>query len=206
LFPGATPGQIATGGVAGATGARGLEKPDAPPRTPDFGGPVERPEPMRTSVDGNGQASGLRFKQDYETHVAKRDYNVPRDRGIGGAHRLDEFMKAVQSGEVTIVSRTAHPSLKGVEKIEYRMQALDKTGKLTGQWQAGKPEKKTVYDPTIISDQQMMTWGRQAFGEAQANGRVGVREWTGYTPDGVKIHGYLDDKGAGAVKGFYVDF
>jgi hypothetical protein len=201
--PSPTLGQNVTGGAAGATGARELEKPDAPTKTPDFGGPVERPEPMRTSVDGNGQASGLRFKRDYETHVSKRDYSVPRSRGIGGAHRLDEFMKAVQSGEIQIVSRTPHPTLKGVEEIEYRMQVLDRTLKPTGQWQA-KPKPKTVYDPAMISDEQMMLWGRQAFAEAVAAGRIkpGKTEWDGVTPDGIEMHGYISEK-TGVVTGFF---
>jgi hypothetical protein len=186
------------------TGARELGKSDAPPRTPDFGGPVKRPEPMRTSVDGNGQASGLRFKQDYETHVAKRDYNVPRKRGIGGAHRLDEFMKAVQSGEVQIVSRTPHPTLKGVEDIKYRMQALDRELKPTGHWQIGEPKVKTVYNPKIISDEQMMLWGRQVFGEAVAAGRIkpGIKEWDGVAPNGIEFHGYVDVK-TGVVTSFF---
>jgi hypothetical protein len=158
---------------------------------------------MRTSVDGNGQASGLRFKRDYETHVAKRDYSVPRDRGIGGAHRLDEFMKAVQSGEVRIVSRTPHPTLKGVEQIKYQMQALDRSLKPTGQWK-NEQLAKTVYDPTIISDEQMMLWGRQAFGEAVAAGRIkpGIREWDGVAPNGIKFHGYVDAK-SGVVTSFF---
>jgi hypothetical protein len=170
----------------------------------NVGGPAGRPEPMRTSVDGNGQASGLRFKQDYETHVARRDYSVPRKKGIGGAHRLDEFMKAVKSGEVQIVSRTPHPTLKGVEQIEYRMKALDRELKPTGEWQTGKPKEKTVYDPTIIGDEQMMLWGRQAFAEAVAAGRVkpGTREWDGVAPNGIEFHGYVDVK-TGVVTSFF---
>jgi hypothetical protein len=185
------------------TGARELGKSDAPPRTPDFGGPVKRPEPMRTSVDGNGQASGLRFKQNYDTHVARRDYSVPRKKGIGGAHRLDEFMKAVKSGEVQIVSRTPHPTLKGVENIKYRMQVLDRALKPTGEWQA-KPKPKTVYDSAMISDEQMMLWGRQAFGEAVAAGRIkpGIKEWDGVAPNGIQFHGYVDVK-TGVVTSFF---
>jgi hypothetical protein len=204
---GPTLGQVATGGVAGATGARGLEKPDAPPRIPDFGGPVERPEPMRTSIDGNGEASGLRFRSDYREHVSKRDFNVPRDRGIGGAHNLAEFMKVVQSGEIRIVSRTPHPTLKGVEKIEYQMQALDRSGKSNGQWKSTLPPPKTVYDPQIISDTQMMEMGRQAFGEAQQAGRIDYakRSWIGYAPNGIKFQGYIDHK-TGAVRSFFPQF
>jgi hypothetical protein len=52
MSPSPTLGQVVTGGVAGATGARGLEKPDAPPRTPDFGGLTGKPEPMRMMQDG----------------------------------------------------------------------------------------------------------------------------------------------------------
>jgi hypothetical protein len=51
-----------------------------------------------------------------------------------------------------------------------------------------------------------MLWSRQAFAEAQAAGRVKTREWIGYAPNGIKFHGYIDDKGSGVVSGFYVDF
>ena len=80
---------------------------------------------------------------------------------------------------------------------------------MTGGWRFRKgtePFVKTVYDPAIISNKQMAQWGREAFAEAQAAGRVGSREWTGYTPNGLKIHGYIDEQGTKAVRSFFVEF
>jgi hypothetical protein len=113
-------------------------------------------------------------------------------------------MKAVKSGEVQIVSRTPHPTLKGVENIGYKMQVLDRELKPTGEWKSGKIKFKTVYDSKIISDEQMMLWGRQAFGEAVAAGRIkpGIREWNGVAPNGIEFHGYVDVK-TGVVTSFF---
>jgi hypothetical protein len=74
--PSPTPGQIATGGVAGATGARGLEKPDAPPQTPDFGGPVERPEAMQA-------------KRTHSATDARRDIQM---QDAAGGHTIERHV------------------------------------------------------------------------------------------------------------------
>jgi hypothetical protein len=161
-------------------------------------------DPKKTSVDSNGNASGLRFRDDYIEHVSKRDFSVKRKDGIGGAHNLNEFNKYLN--EIKIVKRIPHPTLKGVEKIEYKIPTLDKTGKPDGGW-SSKIKEKTVYDPAIISDEQMMLWGRQAFAEAQAAGRINLpkRSWEGYAPNGMKFFGYIDAK-TGAVRTFFPAF
>lgn len=142
----------------------------------------------------------LRLRSDYDEHVIKRDFSVKRKKGIGGAHNMAEFMKYAH--ELNILRKIPHPKLKGVYRIEYQIQALDKAGNPTKQWGAHIFEK-TVYDPKHISDDLFMTWGRQAAAEAQAAGRL-TREWEGVTPDGIKMRGYLDD--SGAVRSFFIDF
>jgi hypothetical protein len=58
-----------------------------------------------------------------------------------------------------------------------------------------KAIKAWQYCQAFISDKQVMLWGRQAFGEAVAAGRVkpGISEWDGVTPDGVEMHGYVNE-------------
>lgn len=169
------------------------------------------------TVDSNGQPSGTRFRDDYEAHVKTRDYSKASQKtGVSGAHEMSEFEKyAVKPGaaqtkdSINIVSKTPHPTIKGIFKIEYQMPKLDIGSQPTGTWRNWKgttPFTKTVYDSSVISDAQMAQWGREAFAEAQAAGRVGSREWTGYTPSGLKIHGYLDSQGTNAVRGFFVEF
>ena len=82
------------------------------------------------------------------------------------------------------------------------MSARDMSGQLTGGWKA-QIHEKTLYDPSIISDEKYLQWGREAAAEAQAAGRL-TREWFGFTSEGVKIRGYLDNHGA--VKSFFPEF
>ena len=84
-------------------------------------------------------------------HVKYRDFSVPRRRGIGGAHDATEFIK--YSDEYSILSRKTS-SIPGVEKIEYKIYALDAKGKPTGTLKSTVYEK-TVYDPEIWTDTKL---------------------------------------------------
>jgi hypothetical protein len=152
-------------------------------------------------VGANAPNNGVtRFTGNYDKHIVYRDYDVPRKRGIGGAHNRDEFLK--YSDEYKIEEVVPHPSVDGVKTIRYRMTALDPSGNPTGNYRAAVLEK-TVYDPSKISNDQFMDWGRQAAAEAQAAGRLN-REWVGTAPNGLEFRGYLDD--SGAVKSFFPNF
>lgn len=140
------------------------------------------------------------FELDLEKHIKFRDMNVPRKRGIGGAHNLEEFMK--YSDEFKIVNITEHPTIPGVKHIEYQMTTLDKFGKPTGGYNS-KIFEKTVYDPSIISDSKMAQLGREAAEQANKAGTL-TREWSGIANDGTKMRGYLND--AGEVRSYFVDF
>jgi RHS repeat-associated protein len=141
-----------------------------------------------------------RFVGNYDEHIVFRDFDVPRKRGIGGAHNKDEFLK--YSGEFKVEGVIPHPTVDGVQTIRYRMAALDRAGNPTGDYRAPIFEK-TVYDPSKIPDQQFMEWGRQAAAEAQAAARLN-REWVGTAPNGLEFRGYLDE--TGAVKSFFPNF
>ncbi|MBU8895429.1 CdiA family toxin C-terminal domain-containing protein [Corallococcus sp. M34] len=142
----------------------------------------------------------VRIRADYEKHIIERDFAVDRKKGIGGAHSLEEFMK--YSKEINIVKTEAHPTIQGVQRVHYQVAALDAAGQPAGTWKA-KIFEKTVYDPKVISNEQYLQWGRQAAAEAQAEGRLS-REWSGTTPEGIRMRGYLDD--SGAVRSFFPDF
>ena len=152
------------------------------------------------AAKGGGSTGFIRFADDVEQHVALRDFGVPRRNGIGGAHNLDEFMR--YSNEFDIVSSTPHPSMSGINKIEYRLFAKDAQGNLTGTLQQ-RSHFKTVYDPAVISDSDMLTWGRQAAAQAQSAGPLS-REWVGTAPNGLAFRGYLDN--TGAVRTYFPDF
>ena len=170
------------------------------------------------TVDSNGKPSGIRFRDDYEAHIKKRDFSKTSQRsGVNGSHNMKEFEqydiainKTLTKDSVKILSKTPHPTVKGVYKIEYQMPSLDRTGKLTGQWRyktGTTPFEKTVYDSSIISDKQMAQWGREAFADAVQNGTINIinRFWTGTSSNGIKFGGHIDPQ-TKAVRTFFVEF
>jgi RHS repeat-associated protein len=131
------------------------------------------------------------FEDDLVLHIMKRDMSVPRTRGIGGAHDVNEFMK--YSGEFDIVAESAHPTLRGVKEIEYRMAALDKAGQPTGAFQA-RTLRKTVFDPDVFSASKYLEMGWEAANDAARRNVLG-REWTGQSRSGVTFRGYTSANG-----------
>jgi hypothetical protein len=129
-----------------------------------------------------------------ESHIKYTDPTVPRKKGIGGAHNKEQLL----TNDIEIVKSTPHPTLEGVETIEYQMPKLDKTGTLIpGEYQSGIPKVKTVYDPNIISDEVYMEKGVQAANDALSKSPDGLlpREWVGNDGAGVKWRGYSDGNG-----------
>jgi hypothetical protein len=134
-------------------------------------------------------------------HLQFQDHTVPRSSGIGGAHSVDAFDPAITAMGARINSRTPHPTLPGVEKVNYSIPALDSAGNPTGGFKA-TPFNKTVYDPTQVSHADFLAWGREAANDAVARGAL-IREWTGTASNGVVYRGYLNNRGA--VRSFFPD-
>ena len=152
---------------------------------------VTRPVPQRAKM-----AEGI------GDHIKKRDPDVPRKRGIGGAHDKHEFEAALRSEGGEVVSRTPHPDLPGAERVDYRMGALDAAGQPTGELR-NQVFTKTVYDPSIVPDGRMMQWGQEAADSAmRANGGSLPREWSGLSNNGVRIRGYTNTS-TGEVTSFF---
>lgn len=121
---------------------------------------------------------------------------------------------ATQTKEsVNIISKTPHPTVKGIYKVEYKMPVLDVRLNPTGAWRLKSktdPFVKTVYDSSIISDKQMAQWGREAFADAMqktpVQSRVKNIKWEGTASNGLRFEGYADTKGSDAVRTFYPVF
>lgn len=145
-------------------------------------------------------AGFVRFSGDFDAHILNRDFGVPAKRGIGGAHNLDEFMR--YSNEFKIVGTVDHPTVNGIQTISYQVAARDPAGRFTGAFR-DKVFEKRVFDPSVMSPDTFLTWGRQAAAEGQALSPLN-RTWTGTAPNGLKFMGYLDD--TGAVRSFFPDF
>jgi hypothetical protein len=115
--------------------------------------------------------------------------------------RAQKLLKESESAYAGL-KRTPHPTFPGIERIEYQIPALDRTGARTGDFRAVKFEK-TVYDPKKVSDTEILQWGKEAAQNAASNGGL-TREWSGMARNGIMFRGYLDDKGA--VRSFLPDF
>ena len=129
--------------------------------------PIEKiSEPKKiVSVDSSGKPSGTRFRDDYQSHIKERDYSKTSQReGVSGCHdkkALEKFditvNPTITKDSIKILSKTPHPTIKGIYNIEYEMPKLNSQLKVIG-WRldSGRPFVKTVYDSSIISDKQMM--------------------------------------------------
>ena len=185
--------------------------------------PLEKiSEPKKiVSVDSNGKPSGTRFRDDYETHIRERDYsNSSQKGGVNGGHNKNEFEKfditvnpTITRNSIKILSKTPHPTVKGIYNVEYQMPKLNSKLQVIG-WRykkATQPFVKTIYDPSVISDKQMAQWGREAFADAMRkkpaiSGINSNLKWEGTASNGLKFEGRVDTKGSEAVRTFYPKF
>lgn len=131
-----------------------------------------------------------------EDHIRNTDPNVPRKRGIGGAHNSEEFFK----NDVEIVKQTP-TDISGVSVVEYRIPELDAKGNPTGRYKK-LIYKKTIYDPKVISDEDYINRGLEAANNAISNSGDGSlpREWIGKDNSGKAWRGYYED---GKITSFY---
>ncbi|WP_083450798.1 PrsW family glutamic-type intramembrane protease [Peribacillus butanolivorans] len=136
------------------------------------------------------------FKPGYDKHLKEVQEIVRRKgKGVVGGHNLHNFEKAFKEKgwdlKECIISRRKHPTIEGVHEIEYGLPKLDREGKIIPGELKKVSHPKTVYDPKIISDEQMLKWGE----EAMKNGKIVGREKVGVASNGLKFRGFVDDSG-----------
>ncbi len=143
--------------------------------------------------------SGYSLGEGYATHMTEGKIDS-KQRGVIGGHNRSAFERTLReagfSVEDCVISVTEHPEIKGVYEIEYRIpkKGYGASGKLEvipGQYKR-IDYPKTVYDPAVISDEQMRQWGIEAMEEGILAGRIDRREIRGYARNGLKFVGYLD--------------
>ncbi len=102
---------------------------------------------------------------------------------------------------VKILSCTEYPTIKGITQIEYQIPSFDRAGNVTGY--KAQEFKKTVFDPNIISDRQILELGQQAAAKkfTQAISKD-MREFTSEA-GGIKFQVYIKD---GRVDNFFPMF
>ncbi|MEH6962913.1 pre-toxin TG domain-containing protein [Priestia megaterium] len=87
-------------------------------------------------------------------------------------------VKDVSKGESKAVTKTPHPDISGIYEVKYKLPVYDGLstanggkGNFTGQWKEYK-NPKTIYDPKVFSDEQILKLGREAMEEGISNNRI----------------------------------
>ncbi|HZG18194.1 MAG TPA: polymorphic toxin-type HINT domain-containing protein [Candidatus Bathyarchaeia archaeon] len=161
---------------------------------------------------GTGKTNPIKveFHERYsESHIIKGD-GIKRT-GVSGAHNMNHFNETLQKtganiDDLIIGEPIQHPNFPGLYEIKYRVPAMTygPGGKLvpTGQFREIK-DPKTVYDPKVYSDEQIIQWGKEAMQEGLESNRVTGRVIVGYAPNGMRFTGYVDD---GQITNFFPSF
>lgn len=111
---------------------------------------------------------GVSFNKNLKNHMKSFD-GLTQKTGIKGAHNMKDFEALVEAKGIKIVSKTETPT-KGIYEIKYEIQKLDKVGMPSGEMKAVK-SSKTVYDPSIISDDEMLWLGQVAAASGEFNSK-----------------------------------
>jgi hypothetical protein len=140
--------------------------------------------------------NNFEYVDGFDDHLINAQSIVRKgNKGVVGGHNLASFEKILtdQGWNVDdlIVSKTPHPTIPEVYQIQYRLPALDRELKVIPDQYKNISHPKTVYDPSVISNDQIIQWGK----EAMANGEIVGREIRGTASNGLKFTGYLDENG-----------
>lgn len=181
-------------------------KPPSELQSPDVTKPpkaVEAPQTpeVNKSAEGTGNTvpvikNNFAYIDSFADHMINAQGIVRKgNKGVVGGHNLESFEKILTDQgwnlDDVIVSRTPHPTVTGVYEIEYRLPALDRELKVVPGQYKNIPQPKTVYDSNLISNEQMIVWGKEAMENGVINGRLVI----GYSSNGLRFTGYLDDSG-----------
>ena len=140
--------------------------------------------------------NNFEYVDGFDDHLINAQSIVRKgNKGVVGGHNLDSFEKILTDQgwnlDDLIVSKTPHPTIPGVYQIQYRLPALNRELKVIPDQYKNISHPKTVYDPSVISNDQIILWGK----EAMANGEIVGREIRGTASNGLKFTGYLDENG-----------
>ncbi|MEI5914928.1 EndoU domain-containing protein [Bacillus albus] len=188
--------------------------------TPDFHR-VEEKLSTHQFAKGEGSSSGnkgmgnLKFKEGYYVeHTTGPVEKFTERNGISGGHNYDEFENYFNSNsnkyELGPVVKKEHPDIDGIFDIEYKVkyEKMDYTGKNgTGEYKVipngDKVYKKTVYDPKIISNDEIIDLSKKAMEEGLNNKReipllkqkkIKIQGQTDYNGKNLKFEGIMNSE------------
>lgn len=134
-----------------------------------------------------------------DNHFIRGDGIGTKKRGVLGAHNMEYFNSTLESTgfsleQLKVGDPIPHPTIKGIYSQKYRLPSYDGKGVFIGFKDI--PNPKTIYDPNIISNRQMLDWGE----EAMKNGIISGRSIEGIASNGLRFRGYVDN---GTITNFY---
>ncbi|PEA80547.1 hypothetical protein COL60_23980 [Bacillus pseudomycoides] len=117
----------------------------------------------------------IKYKEGYYVeHLTGEVGKCTKRHGVSGGHNYDEFKKYFDNSDqykLEEVQKIEHPDIKGVYDIDYRLKVeiKDYRGQGTGEFklvpkEGVNPLKKTVYDPNVISNDEIVRLGKEAMG------------------------------------------
>lgn len=162
-----------------------------------------QPSLLPDNIAGDGLRSppfhfGMSFAEKQNRHLVGPD-GFTQSAGISGTHNSANFLMAVNDNGARIVG-VKPGSAPGLVTYEYAIPSKDKAGNVTGY--KSSTFNKTVYDPMVYSDAEVMRLGQMAAakGYHQAVGN-GVRQYSAEA-GGIKFRIYIDKK-TGEVTNFH---
>jgi hypothetical protein len=151
------------------------------------------------AVDANGiyfwreiSSIELIYSNDFSIHMINIT-NYSQKRGLTGGHNLVNFNNYLVQNNIEIqrISLT-ESSINGISELTYQIRKADGSG----EWKSTY-FKKTLYNPSIISDEQMIQYGKEAMIEGLSNNRIISQENSntiikGQSINGIKFIGYQE--------------
>jgi hypothetical protein len=139
---------------------------------------LARQVPDFTEVEIDGKTVKINNR-----HTVSPDGNAKGE--VKGNHNEMSFNDYVVDEDLRlrVVGYKEHPTLDGVFEIEYQMARKDKTGNFIDPSEynpnLSSSSKKTLYDPSKISDQQMVDWATEAGKNAKLINPLNPRTYKG---------------------------
>ncbi len=167
------------------------------------------------SVDFNN----IKYKEGYYVEHLTGEIKKCTDRGgVSGGHNYDEFKRYFNDNgkyKVEEIGKYQHPNINGVYDLEYRLmvEKKDYKGQGTGEFKKipkdeKEPFRKTIYDPGLISSDEIVRLGKEAMEDGINSLRIkdlnqaNVQKVQGISSNGLKFEGFLN-KETGEITNFY---
>ncbi|QUH29094.1 EndoU domain-containing protein [Vallitalea guaymasensis] len=148
------------------------------------------------------------FSKKSLTHLTDKVEFFSKRNGVSGGHNYDMFKKYFDDVQMPYkeVKKTSHSGIDGIYDIEYKVGAKNYQGVYEADKWTSTTYKKTVYDPSKISNDDIIKWAGEALNDVTPIVTDGGQKYVkGTALNGLKFEGWVDDA-TGEIKSFYPVF